>query len=123
MRPAPPTPRSFPSNSVVEGTLAAITSTTRLVFSSITEVSTAWPHIRMLTYRIISRISARIVAAPWSSRSPCSESRIVFMSSSRVRSLTLPGSRPAPARRWLTSTALTVRSIVLRSMRLVTLRP
>ena len=46
--PAAPTPRSFPARSVVGETPAAITSTTRLVFSSMTEVITACPHIRML---------------------------------------------------------------------------
>ncbi len=45
MSPAAPTPSSLPSSSVVEGTPDAITSTTRLVFSSITAVITAWPHI------------------------------------------------------------------------------
>ena len=34
---------------VVGGTPDTITSTTRLVFSSITPVITTWPHIRVLT--------------------------------------------------------------------------
>ena len=32
----------------MDGTPETITSTTRLVFSSMTPVITAWPHIRML---------------------------------------------------------------------------
>ena len=46
--PAAPTPRSFPARRVVGETPAAITSTTRLVFSSITDVITACPQRRML---------------------------------------------------------------------------
>ena len=49
VRPAAPTPRSLPARSVVGETPAAITSTTRFVFSSMTDVMTACPHIRMLT--------------------------------------------------------------------------
>ncbi len=48
MSPAAPTPRSFPARSVVDETPAAITSTTRLVFSSMTDVITACPQSRML---------------------------------------------------------------------------
>ena len=65
----------------------------------------------------------KIIAAPRSSRSPVSLSRIVLRSSSFVRSLTFAGSSPAPVSRWPTSTSLTARSIVRRSMRLLTLRP
>ncbi len=123
MRPALPTPISFPSRSVVDGTPEAITSTTRLVFSSITDVITAWPHIRMLMYRIIIRIIASRKVAPWSSRSPVSETRIRVSLASRVRSLTFFGSSPAAVSRRLTSTRPTVPSRLLRSPKLLTLRP
>ena len=46
MSPAAPTPRSFPARSFTDGIEETITSTTRFDFSSITPVSTAWPHIR-----------------------------------------------------------------------------
>ena len=46
--PAAPTPRSLPARRVVGETPDAITSTTRLVFSSMTDVITACPQIRML---------------------------------------------------------------------------
>ena len=46
--PAPPTPRSFPARSVEGPMPEPITSTTRLVFSSMVEVMTTWPHMMML---------------------------------------------------------------------------
>ena len=45
VRPAAPTPRSLPASRWCGRTAETMTSTTRLVFSSMTLVSTAWPHM------------------------------------------------------------------------------
>ncbi len=121
--PAAPTPSSLPPKRWFGDTDDMTTSTTRLVFSSMTPFMTAAPHTMRLMYMTLMKMSERTKDAPRSSRSPVADMRVRLTSIGFRSASILPAPKPAPARRWWTTVSRTMWSRVPRSTRLLTFFP
>ena len=94
VRPTSPIPRILPSISSVGRTEAMITSTIRLVFSSITPRRFWNPYMKKVVYMRTMKMIAAKIPAPFSSFEPFSVTFSVFKSTRFSSSVESSGGRP-----------------------------